>query len=210
MINLFIVAAIISAGLAIAADSREPRHASFYLLKPLTTLLILGIALSHPAATAEYQKWVAAALLLSTLGDICLMFKGNGWFMGGLGSFLLAHLLFIAAFVQGLDVIQPPAWAYLVIPCGLALLWILLPRAGALKLPVLVYCSVIVTMVLAACARYAGIGTDSALYAMLGAGVFLISDSALAVRQFVRPYAGAQAVILSTYWLAVGLIAYSV
>src|SRR5438132_343727 len=89
MISPFAVAAVVSGLLAIAADWNERRHKSFYLLKPLTTLLILGIAAS--ASAGAYQKLVVAALLLSTAGDICLMFKGNAWFGAGLGSFLIAH-----------------------------------------------------------------------------------------------------------------------
>src|SRR5258707_4419729 len=92
MINLFAAAAALSGSLAIAADWNERRHRSFYLLKPLTTLLILGIAASAPVP-GSYQKLVVSALLLSTIGDICLMFKGTAWFGAGLGRFLIAHLL---------------------------------------------------------------------------------------------------------------------
>ncbi len=44
MTHIFIIAAAVSALLAIAADWNEQRHASFYLLKPLKTALIFGIA----------------------------------------------------------------------------------------------------------------------------------------------------------------------
>lgn len=209
MIGGFAAAAALSGLFAIAADWEERRHKSFYVLKPITTLLILGLALANPQASPEYQKLIAAGLMLSTLGDICLMFKGNGWFAAGLGSFLLAHLAFIGAFVHGIVPLEIPLWAWLVVPYGALLLAILLPRAGALKLPVLMYCTVIGAMVVVACTRYAMLGTTPALLGMLGAIVFLISDSSLAVRQFLRPYRRAQALILSTYWLGVGLIAMS-
>ena len=207
MINLFAVAAVASGSFAIAADWSERRHRSFYLLKPLTTLLILGIAVSAPASA--YQKLTIAALLLSTLGDICLMFKGNAWFAAGLGSFLVAHLLFVAAFVQGVHPITIPLYAFAVVPYGAALLWFLLPRTGPLKLPVIIYCAVIGLMVVTAAARYHALGAPAA-GVLIGALFFLASDSLLAMRQFVGTYAGAQALILSTYWIAVGLIASSV
>lgn len=209
MTPVLAAAATLSAVLAIAADWEDRRHRSFYVLKPLTTLLILGLALLNPEAAPGFQRLIAAGLVLSTLGDICLMFKGHGWFAAGLGSFLLAHLAFIGAFVQGLGPLVIPFWAWLVVPYGAALLALLLPRAGPLKLPVLAYCAVIGAMVVVACTRYAMLGTTPALLGMLGAIVFLISDSALALRQFLRPYRGAQALILSTYWLGVGLIALS-
>jgi len=95
-------AAAVSALLAIAADWEERRHPAFYLLKPLTTALILGAALSlTPASGADYRLIIIVALALSLLGDICLMFEGDGWFTGGLGSFLLAHVGFIVAFLKG-------------------------------------------------------------------------------------------------------------
>lgn len=207
MISPFAVAAAISGVLAIAADWNERRHRSFYLLKPLTTLLILGIAASAPANA--YQELIVAALVLSMLGDVCLMFNGDVWFGAGLGSFLIAHALFVAAFVQGLHPIAVPLYAWAVLPYGAVLLYFLLPRTGPLKLPVLVYCSVIGLMVVTAAARYNGFGDPAALRVLIGALFFLASDSLLAVRQFVGPYAGAQALILSTYWIAVGLIASS-
>lgn len=113
-------AAAVSALLAIAADWEERRHPAFYLLKPLTTALILGAALSlAPASGAGYRLIVIAALALSLLGDICLMFEGDGWFTAGLGSFLLAHVGFIVAFLKGVTLALPPAWTLLPLLYGL-------------------------------------------------------------------------------------------
>ena len=210
MINPFVVAAAVSGVAAIAADWEERRHKSFYLLKPITTLLIIGVAATWPAsAPGTYRDLIVAALVLSTLGDVCLMFKGNAWFGAGLGSFLLAHLAFVGAFVRGISV-AIPAWAWLVVPYGAVLLVVLLPRAGPLKIPVVVYCSVIGAMVLTAAARHAALPSPPTERAMAGALLFLASDSLLAFRQFRGSYRGAQALILSTYWSAIGLIATSV
>jgi len=48
------------------------------------------------------------------------------------------------------------------------------------------------------------------LLAVAGALLFVVSDSSLALRKFAGPYRGAQALILSTYWISIGLIASSV
>jgi uncharacterized membrane protein YhhN len=157
-----------------------------------------------------YRELVIGALALSALGDVCLMFKGDRWFVGGLSSFLVAHLLFVGAFLQGLPAIAVPWPAWLVIPYGAVLLAYLLPRAGALKIPVLVYCAAIFAMVLSAAARDAALGGAPAECALIGAVLFVLSDSSLAIRQFRGPYPAAQPLILSTYWLAVGFIAASV
>jgi hypothetical protein len=65
-------------------------------------------------------------------------------------------------------------------------------------------------MVFAAAARHASFGDGDSLRAVLGTLLFLLSDSALGLRRFVRRYRGAQALILSSYWGAIGLIAGSV
>ena len=204
-------AAAVSALLAIAAEWEERRHPAFYLLKPLTTVLILAAALSlAPASGAGYRQWVVIALALSMLGDICLMFEGDGWFMGGLGSFLLAHVGFIVAFLKGVSLAWPPAWTLLPLVYGLGLCAWLLPRAGALRIPVALYCLVLLGMTLAAALRLQTLGGQPAVLAVAGALLFVVSDSALALRKFAGPYRGAQALILSTYWASIGLIAGSV
>jgi uncharacterized membrane protein YhhN len=207
----FFGAAAVSALLAIAADWEERRHPAFYLLKPLTTALILGAALSlAPASGAGYRLIVVAALALSLLGDICLMFEGDGWFTAGLGSFLLAHVGFIVAFLKGVTLALPPAWTLLPLLYGLGLCAWLLPRAGSLRIPVALYCLVLLGMTLAAALRLQALAGRPALLAVGGALLFVVSDSSLALRKFAGAYRGAQALILSTYWVSIGLIAASV
>ena len=201
-------AAAISALLAIAADWEERRHRAFYLLKPLTTTLILAAALSQvPASGAGYRDCVVIALALSLAGDICLMFEGDGWFTGGLGSFLLAHVGFIVAFLKGVTLALPPAWTLLPLLYGLGLCAWLLPRAGSLRIPVALYCLVLLGMTLTAALRLHQLGGR---LAVAGALLFVVSDSSLALRKFAGSYRGAQALILSTYWISIGLIAGSV
>lgn len=210
MILALAASAIVSGMLAIAADWNGRRHRAFYLLKPLTTVFIIGLALAGEAEAARYQYWIAAALALSLAGDICLMFPGNRWFIGGLGSFLLAHLAFAAAFLLGVGSAEPPGWLAAVLFYGVGLLLVLLPRAGRLKVPVLLYCVVLSAMVFTAAVRHAGIGSPEALRALCGALLFMVSDSLLGWRRFVGEFPHAQALILSTYWTAIGLIAWSV
>lgn len=207
MFQIFCIAAAASALAAIAADWNERRHPSFYWLKPLTTLLIAGIALQAPAG--DYRTLVIAGLVLSCAGDVCLMFEGNRWFIGGLSSFLLAHVVFVAAYLTGIEAQTPPAWTAAFLIYGVALFGWLLPKTGALKLPVMVYGAVLMSMAIAASLRWVQLPGTASLLAMLGAAIFVLSDSALAVRKFNGPYRGAQALILSTYWLAIGLIAAS-
>jgi uncharacterized membrane protein YhhN len=210
MAGLLIAAAGISGLLALLAERREPRHRAFYFLKPLTTIFILGgAATAHPADDA-YQQWILLALALSLVGDIALMFEGDRWFLCGLSSFLLAHLAFVVAFLSGLQSPEPPIWSYGVLLWAFAMFSVLWPRAGRLKIPVLAYGLALAVMVLAAAARNAAQADDASLLILCGALLFMASDSLLAWRRFVRPYPGAQALILSTYWIGIGLIACSI
>lgn len=207
-------AAAVSGALAIAADWEERRHRALFVLKPLTTVLIIAVAASL-SREGPYAQAVLLALALSLCGDVFLMF-GDGArtsdraFVAGLASFLLAHLAFVFAFAQGLRSPELPGWLAVVVFATVAMLSVLLPRAGRLKLPVLVYCLVLAAMVFAAAARHASFDNDASLCALLGALLFAVSDSLLGVRRFVRRFRFAQALILSTYWSAIGLIAWSV
>ncbi len=204
-------AAGLSALLAIAADWEEQRHRAFYLLKPLTTALILAAALSQdPVSGAGYRMYVVPALALSLAGDVCLMFDGDGWFAAGLGSFLLAHVGFILAFLKGVALALPPAWTLLPLLYGLGLCAWLLPRAGSLRIPVALYCLVLLGMTAAAALRLQVLGGLAPRLAAVGSVLFVVSDSALALRRFGGPFRAAQALILATYWAAIGLIAASV
>lgn len=207
---LFLLLAAASALLAIACEERRAgRHRAFFLLKPLTTLLVLGAAACAQGADPDYRNWVCAALLLSMCGDIALMFAGDRAFLAGLGSFLIAHGLFVWAFWIG-GVGLPPLWVAAPVIAGLAFFVWLLPRTGPLMIPVLIYGSALTAMVVVAAGRAELRGDASGWLAALGALAFLFSDSALAVRQFNGPYRRAQATILSSYWLAIGLVAASV
>lgn len=207
MLTILGGAAAASALAAIAADWNEAKPKVFFVLKPLTTILIAGIAALAP--DSAYRDLLLVGLALSLLGDICLMFDGTAAFVGGLSSFLLAHFVFMWAFVHGLADAPLPWWAWGFAVYGVAFALVLLPRAGALKLPVLVYGAALMGMAITASMRYVALGDTGALLALGGAALFVISDSALGARKFIGRYAGAQALILSTYWSAIGMIAAS-
>ena len=208
---VFLGAAALSALLAIAAEERAAgRHPAFFVLKPLTTLLVLGAAATATDVDPAYRAWICAALLLSMCGDIALMWPGDAAFVTGLGSFLVAHGVFVWAFWINGGQAMPPVWSAVPIVAAAAFFAWLLPRTGALRLPVIVYAAALVGMTLAAAARSEVRHDLSGMLAAAGALLFLLSDSALAVRQFNGPYRRAQALILSTYWLAIGGVAASV
>lgn len=207
MVTMLVAAAAVSAVLAIIADWNETKPRAFLMLKPLTTILITGLALQAP--DSSYRDLLVIGLLLSLVGDIALMFAGTGAFITGLSSFLLAHLLFMWAFLDGVVAPAFPAIAWIFLAYGVVFSLVLLPRAGKLKLPVMIYGAALMGLAITAAIRWLQLGGDTGLHAFIGACLFVISDSALGARKFIGPYRGAQGVILSTYWGAIGLIALS-
>jgi uncharacterized membrane protein YhhN len=208
LVPILTALALISAILTILA-SYQNRQLTLYLFKPLTIVFIIIIALqpNYPAS-AFYRYAIIAGLCLSLVGDLFLMLPSDR-FIQGLVSFLLAHICYIAAFLyesnralSGLDLI--PFLIY-----GALMLRILWPHLGKLKVPVIVYMLAILLMGWAAATRYILTGQPGNLFAFVGAILFIISDSALAVDKFRGHFRSAQLLILSTYFTAQWLIALS-
>jgi uncharacterized membrane protein YhhN len=201
--------AILSACLHIRAEYYGPQY-HVYLFKPLTMIFILLIAVqARRPDPLLYKVAIIGGLVCSLAGDIFLMLPSDR-FVAGLVSFLIAHLFYIAAFTSGTGF--GFSWRSLV-PCviyGVIIFSVLSPHLGEMKLPVLVYMVVILVMAWQAWERWSQTGQSGALLAFLGAVLFVISDSALAVNRFRGEYKGAQALILSTYFAAQWLIAHSV
>ncbi|HEY3191120.1 MAG TPA: lysoplasmalogenase [Solirubrobacteraceae bacterium] len=175
------------------------------VLKPLPILLLaLVVATSGGGA---YRWLVVAGLVLSMVGDVLLLFPTR--FVAGLASFLTAHLVYIAAFSLG-------AGAYLLVlvpfvVMAAAMLAVLWQRLGADRGPVLAYITIIAVMGWRAAARAlsSAIPEPSGTLGLVGALLFMTSDSVLAVNRFAYPFAAADLVVMTTYYAAQVLIAWS-
>jgi uncharacterized membrane protein YhhN len=197
------------AGLAVWADRRADRRA-FYLLKPLTTVLILALAATAAQPVGGgYQALVCAGLLFSLAGDVFLMLPRDR-FVAGLASFLIAHLFYVAAFAPRPPGLAAPLVLAALLAYGAVLLRALWPRLGGLRAPVAAYAAVLLAMAWQAVARWMVEDTTPALLAALGAGWFVVSDSVLAWERFRGRHAYGQPVVLGTYYAAQWLIAASV
>jgi uncharacterized membrane protein YhhN len=88
---------LLSASLHIRAEYSGPRW-QVYVFKPLTTTLIIILALMATEPVSPfYQAMIVIGLVFSLGGDIFLMLPSDR-FIGGLVSFLIAHLFYIVAF----------------------------------------------------------------------------------------------------------------
>lgn len=203
------IAALVSGVLYLLAVYRGPQN-QVYLFKPLTTALILLIALQAGEGQAGPFKWlVAAGLLLSLAGDVFLMLPGD-YFIAGWGAFLLAHLAYIAAFISDGGPYRSP-WLLLVglLYC-LLLLRYLWPHLRRLRAPAAVYMLAIIVMAWQAAGRIAQGAGLSGWLALTGAILFVASDSILTINRFARPFPSARLIYMSAYYLAQWLITLAV
>lgn len=201
---------LVAALLTIGAEYRGPRRV-VYVCKPLTTTLILLLALVTGGDDRIYTALIVVGLACSLAGDIFLMLPQDR-FIAGLISFLMAHLAYLAAFVLAADRPWSGTSVLPLIPLlgyGFAVLVILRPHLGPLMVPVLAYMIVILLMAWRAIEYARQYPTPGPLAAALGALFFVVSDSILAINRFARPFRAAQALVLGTYFVAQWLIALS-
>jgi len=205
----FTALAVITGGLHVRAEYTGDRR-QVYLFKPLTVLFITAIAFLMPGEASErYRIAVLVGLACSIAGDVFLMLPRDR-FLPGVVSFLLAHLAYLVAFTAGVRFGAAPLRLLPFAALGITMLALLWPRLGSMRLPVVVYLVVIVMMAWQATSRAVVLESRGALLAAIGATLFVISDSALALNRFHRPFPAAQAVILPTYYAAQVLIAWSI
>ncbi len=160
------------------------------LLMPLLLITFLQIVKEPTKGLAPF---VAAALLLSWLGDITL---SN--FVVGLVFFLLAQLTYAYVFGRGPGKIKWPAAAIFAF-CAALLVW-LVPHAGSMAGPVVVYALAISVM--------AFLASRVNTIAFVGALLFVLSDSVIAVDRFITSVSvpSPDLLIMLTYLVGQGLI----
>src|SRR5213592_3712016 len=194
------VALVLVLGGAHVAARTAGARAAADLSKAMPIVLLAGLVATEPAPVGQAYRWLVFAGLLCPRG-----------FVAGLASFLLAHLLYIAAFAPGTPW-NASAWALLApfALVSLAVLRHLWPHLGRERAPVAVYVSVIAVMGWRAAVRVTAAPAASGGLALAGALLFMLSDGLLATDRFVRRFAAAGAAVMTTYYAAQTLIALSV
>ena len=164
-----------------------------------------GLCILITGEFSEFDRAMLLALLLSWLGDLFLhMWFHVIWTALGFVCFLSSHILFIRAYLTGiasLTVSTPEAPFYstaeivaLVILLGLFLLCIIksgMNLHGFMKVPILIYGLVILTMLFKATilgieAVQYGITPLAAVCAVVGAVNFVASDFSISFLMFDR------------------------
>ena len=186
------VGAIATAALIVAEARELPAPRAVAKIAASSAFVAQGIACGAGPA-------LLAALVLSWVGDVCLLGRERRVFLAGLGAFLLAHVAFAAAFV-GLGVRGTVVAAVAVPVVGAGWAVAARVRAGRLAGPVFAYATAIGAMV----ATAAGTGRP---WVLAGAVLFWASDLTVARDRFVAPGWINRAVGLPLYYGAQLLLA---
>ena len=178
------------------------------VVKPfLLPILLVAVYYTENFST---KKILLTALTFSWIGDVILLFADRGeiYFILGLVAFLLSHIFYIVLFNK--QTISKTIRNKLSFGAGIGLIVIyfsmmitmLGPKLGSLTVPVVIYAIVISTMLyfaLKGSFQWEAIPNHSVL---IGALLFISSDSILAFNKFYEPIPAASLLIMVTYLLA--------
>lgn len=180
---LLIIYAIIVAALVIA-EVREARNWQ-RIFKPLAALGFCGIAIWGGVfgGTLEplYGKIILAALIACAIGDVCLLSRDNpNLFKAGMAAFALGHTLYIWAIITAGTSLNIIALILLILVGAVVYRSLHSKLPSDMRIPVLVYTTIIMGMVLAAVGSHISIIIIAAL-------MFAVSDIFVARDRFTAP-----------------------
>ncbi|MEM8707266.1 MAG: lysoplasmalogenase [Actinomycetota bacterium] len=196
------------AGVAAAIDwwaVYEDRLSVEFIAKPLVVIGLIGAALAVDVSDGVVRGLVVAALGASLVGDVVLM-TPDARFEAGVFAFLIAHVLYITAFLESgpLEIGAAVAAAVLIIGIGFGAVPQIIEGARShgpiVQTGVTVYIGVIAVMAVLAAAT-------TVPAAVVGGGLFLASDALLGWNRFVHPAPGGRVLVHATYHVAqIGLV----
>jgi len=192
---------------------KTERLALRLVFKPLLSSLFILAALIQQGASSSYANGMLAGLVLSWIGDFCLIFDSRKMFLGGLTAFLCTHICYAAVFYN----FGTPGGATLLVLAvlagigGLIFIW-LRPHLGDMVIPVIGYMVIITLMLAGALVLFlTSAAPVRARYLVItGAVLFYLSDIWVARDKFVAPGFINRAAGLPLYFTAQFLFAYSI
>lgn len=216
---VYVVLAI--ADSALAGTSSTTARRLRYVLKPalmpaLATAFLDGTRGRRDRAdTTVLLTGTTVAQAFSWGGDVALLGTSERSFLTGLGSFFGAHVAYIAAFLSVRGERETHDTGGLKVALGLWLTAapLMSVAAGrkdpALRVPVAVYATILSGMFASSRMLDPALPQGSRRTLQAGAVLFLISDSVLAVQEFLltEPRPVLESVVMTTYTAAQGLIA---
>ena len=189
------------------------------IAKPLLMPTLMFLVYKNGKLSTKYMKFVFFALFFSMLGDVFLMPLVDN-FIIGLANFMIAHIIYIIAFYKdnsdklllGLSKRKILSVSLLI---GLViLLWILIngmiitDTPTFLMIAVVIYAMVISIMSLNTISVFGNRNILGNKLVLIGAVLFMFSDSIIALNKFVSPIEFSGLYIMTTYTIAQWLIVF--
>jgi uncharacterized membrane protein YhhN len=180
---------------------------SFHIVaKPLIVLsLIFFFYLKGTHLELKTRKIMLLALVFSLIGDISIMFDhvSTNYFLIGLISFLIAHIMYVLVFLENRKKSQKSiSFIVILIVYTSTLFYILKDGLNEMLIPVIIYILVILAMAITASYRKGNVTTLSYNLVLVGALFFVVSDSILAINKFHTAITSKHLLIMITYALA--------
>lgn len=181
----------------------------YYIAKPSILIALIIYFWNHSEQfQASQRRLFLLALVFAWLGDVLLMFQRQNalFFLLGLGSFFVMQGLYIQHFKTKMISFK---WLVIILFLlfSVGMLSVVLPKLDSeLKGPVMAYILAITLMGIMAYQRRGGVPTQSFQMVLVGAILFMISDSCIALNKFVVPSEVIQFLIMPTYIAAQYLI----
>lgn len=172
-------------------------------------MLLTLLAVVYLVSVKKPLFWYVLGMFFSFLGDVLLMFDGANFFMFGLGSFLLAHLVYVKIISRFLSKKISLKTLTSILPFVLffgILIILIYPNLDEMLVPVIAYGIAISTFGTVAFLNYRNEKSTENLWLFIGAILFILSDSLIALDKFYVPNEIYGVSIMITYILAQFLI----
>ena len=185
------------------------------ICKPLLmiTLLIYFWSESDHRKEEKWVKHVTLALAFSWIGDVMLMFTHKSFmlFFAGLSAFLFAHIIYVITYTRATYrnklSIRFSVVPILLLGYFIVMSWLILPYvASIIQVPLAVYGFILLMMASAAWYRNGETNILSFQWVFVGALMFIVSDSLLAINRFSQTLPFANQAVMITYIAAQWLI----
>jgi uncharacterized membrane protein YhhN len=175
------------------------------IFKPL---IMPSLILLYYISSKRKNKWYIVAMVFSFLGDVLLLDKSN-MFLYGIAAFLITQLVYVFIISKELPrshwktklIASIPFLAFFII-----LIKVLKPGLGEFFLPVVIYGAAISVFGMVSLLNYTLRKDNSSLVLLLGAVLFILSDSMIALNKFYEAAPLYGLAIMVTYILAQYLI----
>lgn len=170
--------------------------------------LMTSLVIIYLVSVKKSSFWFISALFFSFWGDVLLLFKEQ-FFVFGLGSFLLAHILYIkitSAFIKKISLQKVVLVCLPFVAFLFSFLFLIKDNLAEMIVPVIIYGIVISSFGAVALLNYVQEKSTANLWLFLGAIIFIISDSLIAINKFYEPKEMYQICIMLTYIVAQYLI----